>query len=232
MGKISEIKDGIYQIKGTRSNIYLIAGTDLTLIDTGMPGDYEIILDSIRKIRRDPKEVSHILITHAHMDHIGSISKMKEATGAKIVACSNEAEFIGGRKKMWTMGRTGIGGKVFKAIMFFMETFIWKYEPVDVDIACKGGEEIDACGGIEVIATPGHSRGSLSYYLKDKGAIFAGDSLSTLPTLRMPLKAGCEYYDKAINSVKTIGECSPDMCFAGHGASITEDAGNRIKKLF
>ncbi len=231
MDKIKSVADGIFQIKGTRSNIFLIVDTNLVLVDTGMPGDYEIILDSIKKIGRNPGELTHILITHAHMDHIGSLSKIKEATEAKVVANSNEVDFVGGKKKMWTMGRSGFGGKIFKAIMFFMETFVWKYEPVIVDISCKGGEVIDSCGGIEVISTPGHSLGSLSFYLKEKKALFVGDSLSTMPKLRMPLKAGCESHGEAINSVKKISEIPIDLCFVGHGDSVIGNASEKIKAI-
>ncbi|RMF95869.1 MAG: MBL fold metallo-hydrolase [Candidatus Schekmanbacteria bacterium] len=231
MENISEIKEKIFFVKGSRSNIFLVSDEDLVLIDTGMPGDYKIILDAIKQIGRSPNEISHILITHAHMDHIGSLAKMKAETGAKIVAAQTETDFIEGRKKMWTMGRTGIGGKIFKMIMFFMENLVWNYEPTKVDMPCEGGELIDCCGGIEVISTPGHSRGSLSYYFKSKKAIFVGDSLSTMPNLRLPLKAGCEFYEKALESVKEISRFPAEMCFVGHGNSVTENAANQIKAL-
>ena len=59
------------------------------------------------------EELNYILITHAHMDHMGSVAAMKKASGAEIVASSREAAYIEGLRKTWTMGREGLAGKVF-----------------------------------------------------------------------------------------------------------------------
>lgn len=231
MEKFTEIANGVYHIHGSRSNIFLLADSDLTLIDTGMPGDDKIILNTIKEIGRNPHEIKHILVTHAHMDHIGSVSSMKKETGAKIVASKEEIDYIEGRKKMWTMGRTGFGGKIFKTIMFVMETFVWKYGSAKVDIPCDDGEKTNSFGGIEAIATPGHSHGSLSFYIKERGMLFTGDALSSIPTLRTPLKAGCSDHEKALISVKKISGLSFGMLFPGHGAPITSDADKMVREL-
>ena len=86
METLEELVKGVYLISAERSNIYLLAGEDLTLVDTGMPGGDEKVINSIKKIGRSPKELNHILITHAHMDHIGSLAALKRASGAQIVA--------------------------------------------------------------------------------------------------------------------------------------------------
>jgi len=129
MDKLEEVAGGVYLIRAGRSNIYLLVGEDLTLIDTGLPGEEEKVMESIKSVGRTIEELNHILITHAHMDHIGSLATLKKASGAKVVASRKERDYISGKKKTWTMGREGVAGKIFKTALFFMETFVFKYEP-------------------------------------------------------------------------------------------------------
>jgi len=69
MERFEEVATGVYLITTGRSNIYLLVGEDLSLVDTGMPGEEEKVMRSIKKIGKTLKELNHILITHAHMDH-------------------------------------------------------------------------------------------------------------------------------------------------------------------
>ncbi len=231
MGTFEEIATGVYLISAGRSNSYLLVDDDLTLVDTGMPGDGDRIIDSIKKIGRRCEELNYILITHAHMDHMGSVAAMKKVSGAQIVASSREAAYIEGLRKTWTMGREGLAGKVFKGVLFLLETFSFKYEPVGVDIPCQGGEVIDCFGGIKVISSPGHSPGSLSFYQREKKIIFTGDALSGVPDLKLPPRLGCADYREALSSVQKLAELDFDMCLFGHGAPLQKGAARRVKEL-
>jgi glyoxylase-like metal-dependent hydrolase (beta-lactamase superfamily II) len=227
----AEIAPGIYRIKAARSNVYLLAGKTLVLIDTGMPQDGVGILQEIAALGRRPQDVSHILITHAHLDHIGSLSFLKKATGAKVVASAIERDYITGDKKLWQMNREGIGGTLFKAALFIAETFLYTCQPAAVDTMCTGGEMIDGDGGVQVIATPGHSLGSLSYLLPGKRALFIGDALSGEPEPRLPPRSGCADYRQALASVKKLAALKFEICCFGHGRPVTSGADGVIKKL-
>jgi len=232
MEKFEEVVEGVYLISAGRANAYLLIGEDLSLVDTGMPGEEENVIRGIKKIGRSPEEISCIMITHAHMDHMGSLAALKKASGAKVVASSKEVDYVKGAKKTWTMGREGFGGKLFKTALFFMETFVFKYEPTDVDIPCQGGETIDCFGGIQVVASPGHSPGSLSYYQKDKKLLFTGDALSNMSgELRLPPRMGCADYGEALKSVEGIADLDFETCLFGHGDPIRSEASSRMKKL-
>ena len=62
-----DIVPGAHLIEGVRgSNVYLLADDELALIDTGLPGNGQHILDFIRTQGRDPDELAQIIITHAH----------------------------------------------------------------------------------------------------------------------------------------------------------------------
>ena len=231
MNTFEEIREGVYLISSGRSNSYLLSGDKLALVDTGMPGGEEEILASISRIGRRPEDLTYLLITQAHMDHMGSVAAIKKASGAKVVASQQEVEYIEGMRKTWKMGREGVGGKVFKGVLFLLETFSFRYEPVSVDIPCRGGEVIDCFGGIKVISSPGHSPGSLSFYQAEKRIIFTGDALSGVPQLKLPPRLGCADYREALASVRKIAEVDFDMCLFGHGAPLKKEAAQAVRGL-
>ena len=228
---MKEIANNIYLIGTGRSNCYLLAGDDLAIVDTWMPGDEKFILAGIAEIGRSPGELRHILITHAHVDHMGSVAAMKKASGARVVASVREVDYIEGVKKTWTMGREGAGGKLFKAVLFLMENVFVRYEPAGVDIKCTGGELLDCFGGIRAIAAPGHSPGSLSYYVPSGRILFVGDALSGAPALKLPPRPGCADYAAALATVNKLAELDFDLCLFGHGEPLLHEASQAVRRL-
>ena len=226
-----KIADGVFRIAPGRSNCYLLAGTDLTLIDTGMPGEAETIKAAITALGLKPEKIGHILITHGHLDHTGSLAELKKISGARVIAGAKDTAYVQGSRKTWTMGREGFGGKIFKTVLFFMETFVFKYQPALVDMPCQGGETIDCSGGIQVISTPGHSPGSLSFYHKDKKLLFVGDALSGAEGFHLPQRFGCSSYADALRSVENLTKLVFDMCLPGHGAPILSNARQQMALL-
>ena len=231
MKRFEEVAAGVYLISAGRANSYLLVGDDLTLVDTGLPGEGDSVIAGIEKIGRQPDELNHILITHAHMDHMGSLAALKKVSGAQVIASSKEVDYIEGLKKTWTMGREGLGGKLFKGVLYLLETFSFNYEPVPVDMPCQGGEVIDCFGGIQVIASPGHSPGSLSYYQRERRMLFTGDALSGAPQLQLPPRLGCADYRAALTSVGKLAELDVAICLFGHGSPLKTGASQGMKQL-
>ena len=73
---------------------YILAGETITLIDTGVAGCENSIFDCIRSIDRDPDEISLIILTHSHPDHIGAAKAIREATGCSVMAHPAERAWI------------------------------------------------------------------------------------------------------------------------------------------
>jgi len=224
-----KVIDGIWRIRGKRSNIYLVEGNGLTIIDTGMPGDDRVILEALGMLGHAPADVRAVCITHAHLDHVGSLAAVKAATGAAVVAGVREKEYIEGRKMLCSMRREGMGGALFRGVLFVLEACLQKYYPSQVDRAV--GEGGGDAGGLQALATPGHSPGSLSFYDPAKRALFTGDALSARPSLRLPVRAGCADYRRALLSARALGELKVDVCLCGHGDPVLPRAGERIREL-
>jgi len=73
---------------------FILAGETITLIDTGVAGCENSIFDNIRSIGRDPDEISLIILTHSHPDHIGAVKAIKEATGCSVTAHPAERAWL------------------------------------------------------------------------------------------------------------------------------------------
>jgi glyoxylase-like metal-dependent hydrolase (beta-lactamase superfamily II) len=228
---MQEIASNVYRIKASRSNMYLLVGERLVLIDAGMKGDGRAVLAGIAAIGRAPREVSHILITHAHIDHTGSLAFLKKHTGALVVAAEAEVDFIEGRRKTASMKRQGFAGQLFRGMLLLLETVFAPYEAAGVDVACVGGEELAVCGPVRVLATPGHSPGSLSYYLPQRGIMVTGDALSGVAGPGLPPRMGCADYAQALQSVRVIADHAFDVVCFGHGDPVTAGADAAVRAL-
>jgi len=231
MKPYDQVSEGLYLIRGKRSNIYLLTGEQPVLIDAGMPGDEAVILTALKDSGACPEQLQYIFITHAHLDHVGSLAAVKNATGARIVAGEREKDFLEGKKKLYTMRREGVGGKLFAVLLFFMERFMIPYQPVSVDIACTGANGGETIGEMKVIAAPGHSRGSLAYYHPGKRLLFTGDALSGSPCLRLPPRGGCCDYTTALESAAALSALDFDACLFGHGAPLSRSAHEQVRAL-
>ncbi|MDD5017873.1 MAG: MBL fold metallo-hydrolase [Eubacteriales bacterium] len=124
------------------------------VVDPG--ADFEKIKERLKA--RGIGEVTHILLTHGHFDHIGAAAALKQETGAKI--CIHERDL-----PMLKSGRHNLA--VFSG---------FSIPECEADIILKGGETIAAADmDVAVLHTPGHSGGSVCYLCGD--ALFAGDTL-------------------------------------------------------
>ncbi len=167
------IAPGVYRIALGYVNAYLIDGDEgVTLIDTGLPRKEGAILGALAKVGRDLDEVAAIVITHAHVDHVGSAAVVKRATGAPLYASAADAPAIRGEVANPT--------PPFADRVPFLKPLI-RLLPggaaVDVDHVVGESETSTLPGDLEVVDTPGHTPGHRSYVLKRAGGVmFVGDA--------------------------------------------------------
>ena len=169
---IMEIVAGIHKIDGVNGNCYIIGDGTLTLIDTGMPNNSAKILAYIKQMGKKPEDIKTIILTHSHIDHIGSLDAMKKATGAEVAAHRDEADFISHKKQMpMPNGAMALVIKVLGTVM--------KTHPVEVDVLLDEGAEV---AGFTVLHTPGHTPGSIALLDSKRGIILVGDTLRVART--------------------------------------------------
>jgi hydroxyacylglutathione hydrolase len=113
-----------------------------------------------------------ILLTHTHFDHIGAVAPVARATGAPVVCPALEIAVLAD-PNAWTM--PGFG----------------PFEGWEAERTVEGGERLELAGlELDVIFTPGHSPGHVTYALDDEGAVFSGDVLFQSSVGRTDLPGG------------------------------------------
>ena len=176
--------------------VYLIDVGELVLIDSGAGKSFDRLVENIHALGFAPENISTVIATHRHIDHIGSLSKFQQIYGAQIIAHSLDAEAIETGK--------GTGAEVYGV----------GYEPCHVDIKLDGPETKLVFGGQEFTAVhiPGHTGGSIAVYMDvcGKRILFGQD-------IHGPYEAmwGGET-GKAVVSLQRLIDIKADILCEGH----------------
>jgi len=153
---------------------------DVVLIDTGFPGQFEMIKGAIAKCGFTPEQVTKVLLTHQDIDHIGS-AKIFRNLGAEIMSHKDEAPFIQGNKPLTKLAAMEADLDKLPPERQGFYKMIKESAPdilVHVDRLLTDGQTIPACGGIQVVFTPGHTPGHTAYLLCESGILVCGDAVN------------------------------------------------------
>jgi glyoxylase-like metal-dependent hydrolase (beta-lactamase superfamily II) len=148
---------------------FLLAdGDESVLLDTGLFGETILIRRLLRKLGLKPRSIKTILLTHGHLDHAGNLARLKDWTGARVLAHAHEQAHINGTYpyqgvNRWC-GRLEAAGR-----------WAFRYRPATIDQFLHDGDELPLWGGLRVIHLPGHTRGHCGFYSQKHNLLFSGD---------------------------------------------------------
>jgi glyoxylase-like metal-dependent hydrolase (beta-lactamase superfamily II) len=145
------------------------------------------------------EKVEAILITHTHFDHVGAVAPVARATGAPVYCPELEREVLAN----------------------IMDYVPWPgfgpFESYEADHTVAGGETLELAGmKIEVLFTPGHSPGHVTYAIRDERALFSGDVLFQGSVGRVDLPGGD--WPTLLSSIQSlVDEFEPEtVVYPGH----------------
>jgi hydroxyacylglutathione hydrolase len=169
--------------------VFIIFGREIILIDTGVASSEGMIFKSIRKKGRRPEEISRIILTHSHPDHIGAARAIQDVTGCSIGAHRDEVSWIEdvnlqARERPVPGFHSLVGG------------------PVRIDRVLGDGDLIDGGDDIvlEILSCPGHSPGSISLNYRKDHVLFSGDAI--------PVPGDPPVYDDPAACVRSLQKMS------------------------
>jgi glyoxylase-like metal-dependent hydrolase (beta-lactamase superfamily II) len=189
---------GPFTFKGTLS--YIVGRGKVAIVDPGPddPAHIAALLDAVRG-----ETVTHIFVTHTHRDHSPAVPAVKAATGAIVLA---QGPHRAARP-----------------------LHIGEHNPLDTsadrdfkpDLALADGALVEGNGwSIEAVATPGHTANHMSYALKEKNLLFAGDHvMGWATTIVAPPDGAMSDY---MASLYKLAKRSETVYFPGHGPAITD----------
>lgn len=146
-------------------NVYLIQADELIMIDSGFGANSQALVDNISGSGLNPSDVTTIILTHCHVDHIRGAAWFRDRFGSKIVMHELDADVVERGDNRLTAA-------------FCFEV---RFEPLPVDTKLTGAQGLLSFGGEKIcwLHTPGHSAGSISVYLDTGGnRILFGQDIS------------------------------------------------------
>jgi hydroxyacylglutathione hydrolase len=192
----------MFTVGPVQENSFLVRreGSDRALLVD--PGDEAPkLLGAIEALGLD---LDAILLTHTHFDHVGAVAPVAKATGAPVYCPKLEVARL-----QDIMGHVPVDG-------------IGPYDGYDPEHTVEGGEELNLADlRIEVVATPGHTEGHVTYAFPDEKVIASGDVLFQGSVGRSDRPNGD--HQTLINSIATLLERYPDdtLVLPGHMATTT-----------
>jgi len=167
---------GVWQVGLRGVNAFLIEVDDgLVLIDAGMRWSPPRLTEAIYATGRRPDDVTAIVVTHVHRDHVGGLAEMTRRTGAEVWMHPADAALLRQGVYGRRLGRSPSGaGEIVRRTMNLLPEP--KGEPVAVAHEVADGDELPA-GGLRAVHTPGHTAGHLALLLpRAGGVLFVGDA--------------------------------------------------------
>lgn len=166
----------------------IIGKKDICLVDSGVDGCAEKIFEFINSLGRCKEDISTLILTHAHPDHIGAAAEIKNITGCAVLAHEMEKTWIEDIELQYAQ----------RPVPGF-QTLVKQSVMIDRLIDDQDSLVLDNGIDFQFLHCPGHSKGSLSILIKPDNALICADALILL--------GGFPIYDdfqQTFNTVKKI----------------------------
>ena len=229
-----EVTAGVYCVmrRSYFTCSYLAEEQDgLVAIDAGMKSTGSEMLSAIAEIGRKPSDVRAILLTHWHNDHAAGAGELARLSGAEVYYSRVEAPNLDR-----SAASTGIRGRLSAVIPETGPLVLFKgllgnapEQPVEATRFVRDGDVVE---GFEVIQTPGHTRGHLSYYDRSRRVLFAGDALAVINgRLRFMSRPVTEDLGAARASMLRCLALPIDFICPGHREPMTRNTRSECERM-
>lgn len=221
---------GEHAFLGTGTDVGWLAvrdGRDLTLVDTGWPGDTAALEAGLHAIGHSPRDIRAVLLTHAHVDHTGGLNHLHDTYGVPVLMHPDEVPLARGERReqagpldvlvrAWRPGVAAWSTRILRAGAL-------EHPRVEHAAAWPGATALDLPGGPVPVPCPGHTSGHTAYLFPGAGVVATGDALVTAHPVtkvdgpqRLP-----DFFSHAPEAARTslsvLADLDADTVVPGHG---------------
>jgi len=163
-----EIAPGVHAVRLLNVYAFLISEPQMTLIDAGLIGSWRRIERYVARLGRSMSELTRIVCTHAHPDHIGGVREL--ASEREVEVLMHPADLAG----LSVTLRNAVANRNRGQLIAYFTRHPGEATPIE------DGQLLPILGGLQVVHTPGHTPGSVCLYAPRHRLLFVGDALQVI----------------------------------------------------
>jgi len=232
-GEKGEVIPGFYVTGCSWSPAYCVVGREVAVFEAGFSSMGRYYLRDIMEASQGRKP-SFLFITHVHYDHCGSASFLKKSFPHMVVGGSQRAKEIIGRENAVKLMR-----RLSNNVLKIVEGFEWiekdelitsEFEPFDVENILKEGDVVEIEKGLHVVvmATPGHTRDHLSYYIPEREILICTEACGCLDRAGHLIPEFLVDYDSYLSSLIRLSRLPVKVVCQGHHFVFTDNDAKRF----
>jgi glyoxylase-like metal-dependent hydrolase (beta-lactamase superfamily II) len=197
-----------------------------TLVDTGLPGQYDAIAGALAEAGVSVETLARIVLTHHDIDHVGALHDLVRASRARVLAHDVEAPYINGAvTPRFATPEAQEQHPQLRAVAAH-------FRPTPVDELLEDNALLPVVGGVRVVFSPGHTPGHICLYHERSRTLIAGDALAAEDgRLRGPNPSATPDMPLAAQSVRKLSALDVQAIVCYHGGVVDDDAQGQLRRV-